>query len=71
MSAIRKPAIPAAASQDLRLYPFLTALKENVEIITGVRPGIGEIQRLAGTASLADVINKINEVVVRLNASGK
>lgn len=68
---IRKPGIPAAASQDLRLYPFLTAIKENIEIITGARPGISEIQQLASTATLADVINKINEIVVRLNASGK
>ena len=71
MSVVRKPGIPTASSQDMRLYPFLTAIKENIEIITGARPGIGEIQQLPSTASLADVVSKINEIIVRLNASGK
>lgn len=65
--AIRKPAIPAVNSQNT--MGVLNALKENIEIITGARTG--EIQQLTSTATTAQIIEKINQIVVKLNASGK
>jgi hypothetical protein len=41
-------------------------MKENLEIITGVRGGI--IAQLPENASNSRVISKINEIIQRLNA---
>lgn len=65
---MRKPAIPSVPNTDAALYNVLTSLKESVEVFTGVRGG--QIRQLSSGASLADVINKVNEIVVKLNASG-
>lgn len=65
---MRKPAIPAVPNTDPALYNVLTNLKESVEVFTGVRGG--QIRQLSTSASLADVIAKVNEIVVKLNASG-
>lgn len=67
----KKPGIPAIASTEPNLASVLLALKENVEIITGARPKVGTISQLASTASLTDVINKVNEIIIRLNVTGK
>ena len=67
----RKPGIPAVTVTDQNLATILNALKENVEIITGARPKVGETAQLATTASLSDVISKINEIVIKLNVTGK
>jgi hypothetical protein len=44
---------------------MLQCLKENVELLTGVRGGL--IQKLPQTATLGDVINKLNELIDRVN----
>ena len=67
----KKPGIPAITVTDQSLASVLNALKENVEIITGARPKVGTIAQLAATASLSDVISKINEIVIKLNVTGK
>jgi hypothetical protein len=69
--AFRKPGIPAVNTTDRTLNQTIAAIKENVETITGARLGIGEIRTLDTTASLSDVISKVNEIIVRLNASGQ
>ena len=69
--AFRKPGIPAVNTTDRTLNQTIAAIKENVETITGARLGIGEIRTLNTTASLSDVISKVNEIIVRLNASGQ
>jgi hypothetical protein len=69
--AFRKPGIPAVNTTDRTLNQAIAAIKENVETITGARLGIGEIRTLNTTASLSDVISKVNEIIVRLNASGQ
>lgn len=46
---------------------MLSALKENVEIMSGVRSG--ELKTLSNNASLADVISKVNEIIARLNVN--
>lgn len=65
--AIRKPAIPTLTTYND--FNVLAALKETVEIITGAR--LGELTQLATTATTAEIIVKVNEIIVRLNASGK
>lgn len=67
----KKPSIPAINLQDRTLNQMLNAMRENIGIITGAIHGVGEISQLPTTATNTDIINKINELVVRLNASGK
>ena len=40
-------------------------------MITGARPGMKELTGLQRDAGLVTVIEKINEIVARINASGK
>lgn len=68
--AIKKPGIPAVNTTDRTLNQSIAAIKECMEIITGARVGIPEIHTLGATASLSEVISKVNEVIQRLNASG-
>jgi hypothetical protein len=69
---MKKPGIPAAHGGvvDSNLQRMLVAMKENLEIITGARPQVGEIAQLSSTATTADIIAKINEIISRLNFSG-
>ncbi len=63
---MRKPQIPAIASQDRGLYPALRAMKESIEVLTGVRGG--KLESLPSSASNAEIIAKVNEIIDRLNA---
>jgi hypothetical protein len=67
---MKKPGIPTVVTGDRSLNATLIALKENVEIITGARPQLAKVQRLQSTATLDDVINKLNEVISRINYDG-
>jgi len=67
----KKPGIPAVNLQDRTLNQVISAMKENIEVITGARLGVGETSTLPATATLDDVIVKINQIIVKLNASGK
>lgn len=50
MSALKKPTIPTTITTvDPRLVPVLQALRENVEIITGVRKGSPVLTQLPST----------------------
>jgi hypothetical protein len=63
---MRKPAIPAVNVQDQRISALLRPIKENLEILTGLR---GEsLTKLDSSATLSEVITKLNEVIDRLNA---
>ena len=62
---MKKRSIPAVPQSELGLYNVLASLKENVELLTGVRGGA--LTELDKTASLTDCISKINEIVRRLN----
>lgn len=64
----RKPSIPGIHSLPPELARVIGPLKENLEIITGTRGG--EIDTLAKTATTAEIIEKINDIIVKLNASG-
>lgn len=65
----KKPGIPPVNFSDRTLNSAISALKENIEIITGARLGVGEIQVLTADATNAQVIAKINEIITRLNVS--
>lgn len=66
---MKKPAIPSpSAVVDPAARRSLVAMKENMEIITG---GVGgEIAALPSTAVDSDVIDKVNEIIRRMNRSG-
>lgn len=60
-----KPPIPDVPTGAQALVSILSALKINVELLTGVRGGA--IETLPETASLGDVISKVNELIARVN----
>jgi hypothetical protein len=72
MSApITKTAIGSViTTQDSRIGPVLSALKDNVEIITGVRKGVPVLTALPANASSAQIIAAINAIIARLNYQG-
>lgn len=63
---MKKPSIPSVNVPDLRVASLLRPMKENIESLTGIRGG--PLTELAPDASLAEVISKINAIIVRLNA---
>jgi hypothetical protein len=63
---MRKPAIPSTFTiQDKSIAAVIGPMKENIEILTGVREGL--IELLASDATTDQVIAKVNEIVLRLN----
>ena len=63
---MKKPAIPSTLSiQDRSIAAIVGPMKENIEILTGVREGL--IAPLPSDATTAQIISKINEVILRLN----
>ncbi|MFZ6731993.1 hypothetical protein ACO0LG_08750 [Undibacterium sp. Ji42W] len=66
-----KQSIPGLSNMSLELQRVLIPMKQNIEIITGTAIGMKPLDQLAGTATLSDAINKINEIIVRLNQSGQ
>ena len=66
---MRKPSIPSPqGAHDRATARILQAMKENIEAIVG---GVGgEVEVLPPTASTAEVIGKINEIIRKLNRSG-
>lgn len=66
----KKPAIPVFNSTDRTLNQVLSAVKENIEVITGARAGSTQINALATNATTAQIISKINEIIGRLNYDG-
>lgn len=65
----KKPGIPSVNFADRTLNQAISAMKENIEIITGARLGVGELHTLEPTATNAQIIAKINEIIARLNVS--
>lgn len=63
---MKKPSIPAITVVDQNIATPLRAIKENVEILTGKRGG--SLTKLNNSATLSEVISKLNEVIDRLNA---
>lgn len=63
---MKKPSIPAINTDDPKVSALLRPIKENIEIISGVRGG--SLTNLPTNATLSDVISKLNELINRLNA---
>jgi hypothetical protein len=63
MSKRTIPAVPKSAADQGRI-PFDLAIKETIEQITGQRGGV--IERLPSSATTAQIIEKINEIIDRL-----
>lgn len=68
---IKKPAIPPYSSNDKTLTQVLNAVRENIEIVTGVRPGTSQINQLPPAATNAEIVDKINQIIAALNYSGR
>lgn len=62
---MKKPSIPVVPLGSPQ-YNQLDAIKQNIDILSG-RVG-GKIVPLAGAATLADVINKLNEIIDKLQS---
>jgi len=64
---MKKPAIPGTQTvTDPVVASLLRPMKENIEILTGIRGGV--IEKLPENAANSQVISKINEIIQRLNA---
>lgn len=67
----KRSAIPVVNSADPQINDAFAAVKENIELLNGSRSGSGGlITRLPATATLADCITTINQIITRLNYDG-
>jgi hypothetical protein len=66
----KKPGIPVVNVEDRTVTMAFAAIKENIELITGARAGSSEISSLATDSDTATIINKINEIIRKINYSG-
>jgi hypothetical protein len=67
---MRKPGIPGTGSLPAEISRVLEPIKQNVEMITGARPGSEALPTLATTATLEEVIAKVNALISRVDQSG-
>lgn len=67
---MRKPSIPPTSNLPLDLARVVEPMKQNIEIITGSRPGSETIDPLPTTATLAQVIAQLNLILSRIEHSG-
>jgi hypothetical protein len=66
---MRKPAIPSVQPVTDRITAsVLGPMKENIEILTGVRGGM--LEKVAADADIAAVVERLNAIIDRLNATG-
>lgn len=65
-----KPSIPGTGALPRELAIFIEPVKQNIELITGARPGAVTIDPLPPTATLADVITQLNKILSRIEHSG-
>lgn len=64
---MKKPSIPSVMGvTDQKVAALLRPIKENIEILTGQRGD--SLTKLDDSATLSQVITKLNEVIDRLNA---
>lgn len=67
---MKKPAIPGTGSLPLNLVQVIEPMKQNIEMVTGARPGSVALTALPATATLADVITQLNKILSRINQAG-
>jgi hypothetical protein len=63
---VKRTAIPHVPPLEPGLRELLSAMKENIELLTGVR-GANKLSRVPDSAQLADIIAALNEVIDRLS----
>jgi hypothetical protein len=63
---MRKAAIPTLNTGQIDLDQFAAAVKQNVDSITGQARNVERLQPLPATATLAEVINRLNIITARL-----
>ena len=68
-SNVRKPSVNIAGVPQ-EVARALQPVKTTLELLTGTAGGIKELKGLKHTATNAEIILKINEIIRRLNASG-
>lgn len=61
-----KPAIQTVRTGKPDLDQALSAVKQTLDSITGQARGSSRLEPLPATASLADVIDRLNEIVTRM-----
>lgn len=66
---MKTPYIPSPTSLPQEYARVLNPMKQVLDHLTGTRSG--EIIALPSTATTADIIAKVNEIVARLNFSGE
>jgi hypothetical protein len=66
---IKKPGIPGMQGVEPAMARILNSIKENIELITGVRGA--PISQLDSDATLEDVISRLNQLIVRINSGGE
>lgn len=62
---MKRAGIPSPPPGDAALQQILTAMKENIELLTGVRGA--KLTAVPSTAALSDVITALNKVISRLS----
>jgi hypothetical protein len=67
---MKKAGIPGVGTLPPDLVRILEPIKQNLEIITGARPGVLPIAPLPSDAQLPAVIAKVNEIVSRISQNG-
>lgn len=63
---MRKAAIPTVNTGDAALDRALSAIKQNVDAITGQARNVERLEPLAATATLEQVIARLNTLTERL-----
>ena len=63
---MRKSAIPTVNTGQFELDQFAAAVKQNLDAITAQARNVERLQPLPATATLADVITRLNALTARL-----
>jgi hypothetical protein len=61
-----KAAIPTVSTGQIELDRFVSAVKQNLDTITAQARNVERFQPLPPSATLADVINRLNAITARL-----
>lgn len=61
-----KPSIPTVPTTDSNLSRFVDAVKQTLDAMTGKARNVQRLEPLPPTATLAEVIERLNQVISRL-----
>ena len=67
---MKKPAIPTTSMLPLDIARVVEPMKQNIEMVTGARPGSPSIDPLPDTATTAQIITQLNLILSRIEHSG-